>query len=470
MAIETLKPVDQTETVEFTRTVCARIPTIEGEFRLCHYANTRDNKEHLAVVYGDVQGGTGVPVRVHSECFTGDVLGSRRCDCGDQLHYAMAHIADAGRGVVIYLRQEGRGIGLEHKLQAYNLQDEGYDTVEANIMLGHQADEREYWAAVAILKDLGIQSVQLLTNNPAKIEHLRDLGVTVEARLPVIVEVNEDNRAYLETKAQRMRHMLTQATADQSLSGLPAAGRAPSVNGPLAQDAAGRLEALTFAIAAHKGTHPFVTLTYAQSLNGAIAHAGGKPAQISGAEAMQLTHGLRAAHAAILVGVGTVLADDPQLTLRLAEGSQPQPVVLDSHLRTPTTARLLSNEKAPLIATLAENEGSPQAAELEDAGATLLYLPADGDGKVSLHALLDALSDRGMSSLMVEGGAQVIRAFLAQRLVDALVVTVAPSLLDGAMAIGSSDSGALQLPALTQTAWTTLGNDLILWGTPEWKS
>ena len=193
--------------VQVQRMVCARIPTKEGTFQLCLYHNNKDDKEHLALVLGDVAG-ENVLVRIHSECFTGDVLGSRRCDCGEQLHQAMERIAAEGRGVVVYLRQEGRGIGLLEKLKAYNLQDQGYDTVEANLILGHQADEREYDVGVAILRDLGVKSVRLLTNNPEKIEALEALGIRVVERVPVIAEVHEDNRAYLETKARRMRHLL----------------------------------------------------------------------------------------------------------------------------------------------------------------------------------------------------------------------------------------------------------------------
>jgi len=192
-----------------TRKVTARIPTDEGEFELSLYQSNRDDKEHLALAYGSVLDSSALLVRVHSECFTGDVLGSRRCDCGEQLHSAMGLIAEAGRGLIIYLRQEGRGIGLLNKLHAYNLQDQGYDTVEANLALGHQADEREYGVAALILKDLRVRSIQLLTNNPHKIESLRQLGVRVDTRVPLQASVNADNVDYLRTKAERMRHLLT---------------------------------------------------------------------------------------------------------------------------------------------------------------------------------------------------------------------------------------------------------------------
>ncbi len=190
------------------RMVGARIPTAEAEFRLYLYHNNRDDKEHLALVLGEVAGQRGVLTRLHSECFTGDVLGSRRCDCGEQLHRAMEQIALAGQGVLIYLRQEGRGIGLLDKLRAYNLQDEGYDTVEANLLLGHQADERDYTVAARILKDLGVLSVRLLTNNPAKIQTLRALGIAVEERVAIEPTVHAENAQYLLTKVTRMNHLL----------------------------------------------------------------------------------------------------------------------------------------------------------------------------------------------------------------------------------------------------------------------
>jgi 3,4-dihydroxy 2-butanone 4-phosphate synthase/GTP cyclohydrolase II len=193
---------------ELKNVVQARIPTQHGDFVLHYFSNNRDIKEHLAMVKGEVAGRQGVPVRIHSECLTGDVFGSRRCDCGEQLNLALQFIQDTGYGVLIYLRQEGRGIGLLKKLQAYNLQDEGMDTVDANVHLGHLADEREYDIAALILQNLQVASVNLMTNNPKKIAALRSLGVDVRERIAIEVPPHADNQTYLKTKADKMAHLL----------------------------------------------------------------------------------------------------------------------------------------------------------------------------------------------------------------------------------------------------------------------
>ncbi len=184
------------------------IPTRHGEFILHFYSNTIDKKEHIALVKGDVANKENIPVRIHSECFTGDVLGSRRCDCGEQLAMAMEMISEAQSGILIYLRQEGRGIGLLKKLQAYNLQDKGLDTVDANIHLGHLADEREYSVAALMLESLQVKSIQLITNNPKKIDALKKLGINVVKRIPIEVVAHKDNLGYLKTKAKKMAHIL----------------------------------------------------------------------------------------------------------------------------------------------------------------------------------------------------------------------------------------------------------------------
>ena len=189
--------------------VQTRIPTAHGEFILHYFSNNLDDKEHIALVKGDVADAEDVPVRIHSECFTGDVLGSRRCDCGEQLDMALQLINDAGKGILIYLRQEGRGIGLLKKMQAYNLQDEGLDTVDANIHLGHLADEREYDFAALMLENLKVKSISLITNNPNKIDEIVKLGIKVNQRIPVETHIHDDNQVYLKTKVEKMSHLLT---------------------------------------------------------------------------------------------------------------------------------------------------------------------------------------------------------------------------------------------------------------------
>ncbi len=186
-----------------------RLPTEHGEFTAYGYRITVDGGEHLALVHGDVSGDEPVLTRVHSECLTGDVFGSDRCDCGPQLDEALRRVVEAGRGVVIYLRgHEGRGIGLVAKLQAYALQDGGHDTVDANLELGLPADARHYGAATQILRDLGVDSVRLLTNNPDKTSSLKDYGVPVAERVPLTPHPNDHNLAYLQTKRDRMGHVL----------------------------------------------------------------------------------------------------------------------------------------------------------------------------------------------------------------------------------------------------------------------
>jgi len=186
----------------------AELPTRFGRFRLVGFWNNRDAKEHVAMVFGDVVGGEDVPVRLHSECLTGDVMGSLRCDCRDQLTAGLEAIQRRGRGVLLYLRQEGRGIGLINKIRAYALQEQGLDTVEANLALGFRDDERDYAVAAHMLHSLDIRSIQLITNNPEKVRQLTQHRVVVAGRIPHVIPPNEFNRFYLETKARRSGHFI----------------------------------------------------------------------------------------------------------------------------------------------------------------------------------------------------------------------------------------------------------------------
>jgi len=186
----------------------AELPTRFGDFHIVAFENNRDGKEHVAITKGDVIGASDVPVRLHSECLTGDAIGSLRCDCRDQLEASLIAIGKMDRGVVLYLRQEGRGIGLVNKIRAYSLQDDGLDTVQANLALGFRDDERDYAVAAHMLMSLKLQSVRLITNNPKKIQQLTDYGILVSDRIPHVMEPNDHNLFYLQTKAAKSGHLI----------------------------------------------------------------------------------------------------------------------------------------------------------------------------------------------------------------------------------------------------------------------
>ncbi|MBS1212200.1 MAG: riboflavin-specific deaminase/GTP cyclohydrolase [Proteobacteria bacterium] len=435
--------------------VRTRIPTRHGEFMLYYYENKRENKEHLALVKGDVEGALDVPVRVHSECLTGDVFGSMRCDCGDQLDRALRVIGSSECGVLLYLRQEGRGIGLLKKLQAYNLQDQGLDTVEANLRLGHREDERDYGIAAAILKDLKLHSVRLITNNPRKIGELRELGVEVTERIPIEIPFNAENEGYLRTKARKMQHLLSLTLNEGVFAEFVFID-------PLLE----RLEAHRHGAV----QRPFVTLSYAQSLDGSIAIDASGACPLRSERAVRLTRFLRSQHDAVVVGIHTILADDPIFDVGDFEGGAPQPVIFDEFLRFPLEAKVLSSgANKPIILA---SEGAPQAriTELSERGAKVIGFSRNADGMVDLAPVLNLLLEMGLKSIMVEGDGCVINQCLRERLVDYCVIAVTPKLIGGVKAVNELCQPAESpLLHIASCHYHTLDNDIIVHGALDYS-
>ncbi len=455
------------------RSGSARLPTAFGEFTVTAYRD-QERKEHLAVRMGELSGPPSL-VRIHSECLTGDVFGSVRCDCGEQLQAALHYISEEGRGLLLYLRQEGRGIGLNNKIRAYALQDQGMDTVEANLHLGFPADVRSYTHAAAMIKDLGVHSVRLATNNPEKVKALEACGIHVVERVRYQIPPRPENYAYLQTKASKMGHLLNplpeveRLSVDESFTD-PAA-RTTLIETSLERDdgVLSRLRDNLRQAGERRGREavPSVTLSYAQSLDGSIAAEPGKPLQLSNAESQALTHRLRSVHDGVLVGINTLLSDDPRLTVRLVAGKNPQPVVVDSLLRSPVGARLLRAPCVPPIIATTERSSAVREKQLLAAGAHVVRLPSQPDGRVDLHMLLRHLYELGIRSLMVEGGAGVITDFLARQLVDQMVITIAPQFVGGLSAVKPSLPKTVGSGTLTNVQYESFAGDLVVYAEVE---
>ncbi|NJD07180.1 MAG: GTP cyclohydrolase II [Methylococcaceae bacterium] len=380
--------------------VRTRLPTRHGEFVLYYYNNTLEKKEHLAMVKGNVDNASDVAVRLHSECLTGDVFGSLRCDCGDQLDRALRIIGQEACGVLLYLRQEGRGIGLLKKLQAYNLQDEGLDTVEANLRLGHLSDERDYSIAAAMLQDLHIRSVRLITNNPAKIDQLRKLGIEVSDRIPIEIPFNAENEGYLRTKARKMQHLLSLKVRQKPVGDLACM-----------EGLVKRLEEH----AQHETRRPFVTVAYARGLNGggypqSSLRCHGSPRLLRLLDAVLMHH-----DAALLTG--------RELAAGAAWPTAGTLVILDPDSRASADIlRCANNQRIVLVAA------DPALTQLkmalgEAAGITVLAMPRPARGKPDYGAILETLSGCGIDSLLTgaEIGADLIAAGLADYGLVALI-------------------------------------------------
>ena len=374
---------------------------------------------YLALTKGDVTGGDEVLTRVHSECLTGDALRSLRCDCGIQLQLALRAITAAGRGVLVYATgHEGRGIGLIDKLRSYVEQDRGSDTVDANLALGVPVDGRRYGASAGVLHALGVRSVRLLTNNPAKVEGLRSAGVRIAAVEPLATAPQARNVRYLRTKERRLGHVRPAG----EMVGTPVNGEAP-------------VDVSALMGAGLPPDRPYVVLKFAQTLDGRIATTTGDARWISGEAERRVSHALRAACDAVLVGVGTVIQDDPQLTVRMVPGASPLRFVLDSTLRLPADAKILQPEAVTTILTT-DRSGADRRRSLADRDVGVEVLPSGPQG-VDLPAALAALGRAGVQTLLVEGGGRVITSLLGAGLVDRLIVGVAPTIIGrGTDAVG----------------------------------
>ena len=401
------------------------IPTPFGEFDTRAF-ETPSGLVYLALVRGRVEGKTGVLVRLHSECLTGDALGSRRCDCGVQLRLALRAIAAAERGVLIYATgQEGRGIGLIDKLRAYVEQDRGADTVEANLRLGLPVDARSYGHAAEVIRALGIRSIRLMTNNPRKVEGLREAGMAIERVEPIPTAANLRNVSYLEAKRRRMGHLHPAGSALDEVTEAP-----PDVSALL-----GRVRPHPW--------RPYVIVKYAQSLDGRIATATGDSRWISGQRERATSHALRAACDAVMVGVGTVLRDDCRLTVRLVPGPSPVRVILDSTLRLPLTAAVLEPEAATMVITTDRSSAIRRQALAARHVAVRVAEP--GPHGVDLASATRVVHETGIRSILVEGGARLITSMLSEGLADRLIVGLAPRILGS----GTDAVGDLGVTAVT---------------------
>lgn len=393
------------------------LPTQCGEFQARAF-EVSSGLVYLGLVKGDVVGGGSVLTRLHSECLTGDALGSLRCDCGVQLRLALRRIATEGRGLLLYATgHEGRGVGLVNKLRAYVEQDGGVDTLDANVRLGLPIEGRRYDDAAAVLHAVGVGSVRLLTNNPDKARGLREAGIMVERMEPLQTAAHHRNVGYLRTKERRLDHV-------------EPAGKGLNVPPSAPPDATGLLGDID-----PPADRPYLVLKYAQTLDGRIATATGDSKWISGEEERGISHALRAACDAVMVGVGTVLRDDPRLTVRLVPGTSPLRVVLDSMLRTPSTALVLYGDPVTVVLTT-DRAAESDRERLRALGASVRVVPA-GPAGVDLPAALRVLRELGVRTLLVEGGARMITSLLGARLVDRIVVGTAPKIIGaGTEAVG----------------------------------
>ena len=419
------------------------LPTPYGEFE-GHAFETDSGYVYLALVRGEVATGPAVLTRLHSECLTGDALAHCAVIAASSCVRRCGRSPLKGVGSGLRDRPGGTGIGLVNKLLAYVEQDHGADTVDANLRLGLPVDLRSYDDAAAVLYELGVRSIRLITNNPAKVTGLRSGRRARRAgssRSPTAAHFR--NNGYVRTKQERLGHH----------------DGATPLNGwdePVVD-----VTELLGTIRTH-ADRPYVVLKYAQTLDGRIATASGDSKWISGADERAISHALRAACDAVLVGVGTVVSDDPQLTVRMVPGASPVRVVLDSTLRTPGTARILDDDASTIVYTT-DRASAERVEELQSRQIGVRLVPA-GAGGVDISPALHDLYAVGVRSLLVEGGAKVITAMLAAGHVDRLIVAVAPTIIGaGTEAVG--DLGIATVASglrLTNRSLHVMDDDLLI--------
>lgn len=411
----------ETKDLSVIREVATRLPITEGDFRI-HIFKDAEGKDHAALVHGDVKEKDGVLTRVHSECMTGDLFGSLRCDCGPQLHHSLRMISEEKEGILLYLRQEGRGIGIAEKLKAYNLQDLGLDTVDANIYLGHRAEARDYQVASDMLRELEVSSIRLLSNNPDKVGKLRDLGVVVTERLPLKPSVNVENLRYLRTKIDRMGHHLGSEDLDQHL---------PEMDDVIRSVTRARSEKLG---------GPFLTYFSVSALDGQLKdHPDGPHRNHAG-----LMRRLLLGHDAILMDLDTLTNYDND---QLANG--PRVVLYDPDLKFDGKLR-----EGSIILHL----GAPQC----DFEGCILKDVSDPDGALSPDRVMEAVRRTGIRSMLLDGRSAISDRLLSAYNVDILINCIVP-----VMSGGKGTKPPVGSIAFKDIRSVSMGNEIVYYGVPK---
>lgn len=383
--------------------VATRLPTKEGKFRI-HLFEDRIGNEHIALVAGDVKEKENVLTRVHSECLTGDLFGSLRCDCGPQLHHAMRMISEEGTGLLIYLRQEGRGIGLAEKLKTYNLQDAGLDTVDANLYLGHKAEERDYHIAADILNDLGTTSIRLVSNNPDKEKKLKELGIDVSSRITLEPDVGIENLKYLKTKIDRMGHEL------DDLQLFPHQPEMDDVRRYIARQ---RNE--------KRGT-PYISIFNISGLDGQLTYEPRMPGK-GPALYRVLRKKIMKEHDSILITF-----DDLDLGEQVKDLDK-KVIIFDPDLKMRLDHPLLGEEGPETVIV----HKPIQNGTLEEIKERRIpeYSILDNDGDLDMGAFLEVLKREGISSVMVDGKNGISDMLMKNSLVDTVLNSLVPIISGG---------------------------------------